>query len=72
MFKFSGIIPSGVLSNLKLNDKIIISGRRYLINEFTSNLLTGVVQFQLLNDVRALAVDPDIGLDYTLDFELTT
>ena len=73
MFKFSGIIPSGVLSNLKLNDKIIVNNRRYLINQFTANLLTGEVQFELLNDVRSVEIieDNNLGLQYELQTGLT-
>lgn len=73
MFKFSGIIPSGVLSTLKLNDKLIINGRRYIINQYTANLKTGKVDFELLNDVLELdAVETNNdGLQYELQTGLT-
>lgn len=73
MFKFKGILPPGVLANLKLNDKLIVNNRRFLINQFTSNLLTGEVQFELLNDVQSVDIieSNNKGLQYELQEELT-
>lgn len=55
--KVSAILPSSFLTSssstvLKLNTKIIISGKRYIINSFNTNLITGVVDFDLINDFR--------------------
>jgi len=43
-------LPVGILTNLKLNDRLIIRDKRYLINEMKTNLVTGESTFQLLND----------------------
>jgi hypothetical protein len=43
-------LPVGILTNLRLNDRLIIRDKRYLINEMKTNLVTGESTFQLLND----------------------
>ena len=42
------------LTNLKLNDRIIIRDNRYIINSFTTDLTTGETSFELINDYRVL------------------
>ena len=42
------------LTNLKLNDRIIIRDNRYIINSFTTDLTTGKTSFELINDYRVL------------------
>jgi len=48
------ILPVGVLTNLKLNDRIIIRDKRYVINDMKTNLTTGEVQFALYLDFRPM------------------
>ena len=43
-------LPISLLTNLKLNDRLIIRDKRYMINDMKSNLTTGQVDFTLLND----------------------
>lgn len=43
-------LPISLLTNLKLNDRLIIRDKRYMINDMKSNLTTGEVNFVLLND----------------------
>lgn len=57
IIKVSAILPISYLTSssitcLKLNTKIIISGKRYIINTFNTNLITGVVELDLINDFR--------------------
>jgi len=52
LIKVSGILPTSLLTTLKLNDRLIIRDKRYLINTFTTDLTTGEVQFELLTDFR--------------------
>jgi hypothetical protein len=52
LIKVSGIIPTSLLTSLKLNDRLIIRDKRYLINTMTTDLTTGEVQFELLTDFR--------------------
>ena len=54
LIKVSGILPTSLLTTIKLNDRIIIRDKRYLINTFTTDLTTGEVQFELLTDNREL------------------
>ena len=54
VIKVSGILPTSLLTTLKLNDRLIIRDKRYLINTFTTDLTTGEVQFELLTDFRTL------------------
>jgi hypothetical protein len=42
------------LTNLKLNDRIVIRDNRYIINSFTTDLTTGETNFELINDYRVL------------------
>ena len=43
-------LPISLLTSLKLNDRLIIRDKRYMINDMKSNLTTGEVDFVLLND----------------------
>ena len=54
LIKVSGILPTSLLTTLKLNDRLIIRDKRYLINTFTTDLTTGEVQFELITDNRIL------------------
>lgn len=46
------ILPLRILTDLKLNDRVIIRDKRYVINEMKSELTSGVVNFTLLYDFR--------------------
>ena len=46
------ILPVTKLTRLKLNDRIVIRDKRYIINEMKSNLTTGEVDFVLMLDFR--------------------
>jgi hypothetical protein len=41
-----------LLTSIKLNDRIILSNKRYLINTMTTDLTTGDVNLELINDFR--------------------
>ena len=45
------------LTNLKLNDRIVIRDNRYIINSFTTDLTNGETSFELINDYRVLGFD---------------
>jgi hypothetical protein len=51
------------LTNLKLNDRIIIRDNRYIINSFTTDLTSGETSFELINDYRSLGYD-SVGYRY--------
>jgi hypothetical protein len=48
------ILPISLLTKLKLNDRLVIRDKRYVINEMKSNLTNGEVKFTLLHDFRPL------------------
>jgi hypothetical protein len=52
LVKVNAILPTSILTTLKLNDNVIIRDTKYLINTFTTDLTTGEVQFELLTDQR--------------------
>jgi hypothetical protein len=51
VYQFKGVFPSDVMYKLKVNDKLTIVDRDYIINDVTLNLTTGEVTLELLNDV---------------------
>jgi hypothetical protein len=52
--KLKGMLPISLLTNLKVNDRVIIRDKRYIINQFTTDLTTGEVNFELLTDFRTI------------------
>ena len=54
LIKVSAILPTSILTTLKLNDRLIIRDKRYIINSFTTDLTTGEASFELLTDLRTL------------------
>jgi len=48
------IMPVGLLTNLKLNDRVIIRDKRYIINDMKSNLTSGEVDLSLYLDFRPM------------------
>lgn len=51
-------LPISILSNIKLNDRLIIRDKRYSINDMQIDLTTGDVQFKLIHDFRAINYQP--------------
>ena len=69
LVNIKGILPIGILTSLKLNDRIIIRGKRYIIQNFTTDLTTGEVDFQLITDFRVVQEFVPISRDYSsLDY----
>jgi hypothetical protein len=53
--KLKAIMPITELSNIKLNDKIVYKDKKYIINQFTTDLTTGEVDFELISDFRTVS-----------------
>lgn len=51
VYQYKGVFPSDVMYKLKVNDKLTIIDRDYIINNATLDLTTGQVTLELLNDV---------------------
>jgi len=51
VFMYKAQLPLGIMLALKVNDKLTINERNYIINQLKLNLTTGEAQMELLNDV---------------------
>jgi hypothetical protein len=54
-------LPITILTSLRLNDRLVIRDKRYIINEMKSDLTSGEVEFTLINDFRPLAPNREVG-----------
>jgi hypothetical protein len=54
---YKTILPIYLLTGLRLNDRVIIRDKRYIINDMNCNLVSGEVTLRLLNDF--MPVSPD-------------
>ena len=74
LVKVKTILPVSLLTNLQLNDRLIIRDKRYLINEMQSDLTTGDVNFTLINDFAQvkpiILVNTPTGTGNTLRFAI--
>jgi hypothetical protein len=72
LLKVKTILPVSLLTQLQLNDRLIIRDKRYMINEMQSDLTTGDVNFTLINDFAQVKpiqlVDTPTGTNNTLRF----
>ena len=55
--------PTSLITSLRLNDRLVIRDKRYVINSIGSNLTTGEVNLELINDFRLIANEniPTVG-----------
>jgi len=55
-------LPPRLIRELSLNDRIVIDGNRWKIDDYTINLVSGEVKFNLLKDIYGFgATPPEIG-----------
>jgi len=54
LFTYKTKLPISILTSLKLNDRLIIRDKRYIINEMKSELTSGEVTFVLILDFRPM------------------
>lgn len=52
-------LPLSILTTLALNDRLVIRDKRYIIDTFTTDLTTGVTNFELLLDFRDMLASTD-------------
>ena len=72
IIRVKGILPISLLTKFKLNDRVIIRDKRYVINKFTTDLTTGEVDFELLTDFRVITEPiPQINDYSNLDYSPT-
>jgi len=74
LVKVKTILPVSLLTQLQLNDRLIIRDKRYLINEMQSDLTTGDVSFTLISDFAQVKpiklVNTPTGTGNTLRFAI--
>ena len=79
IYNYKCKLPIATLININLNDRIVISDKAYIINNMRSNLITGEVNFELLNyignplssDVDAIPFTADT-IEYSADNDILT
>lgn len=54
LLKTSALLPTSILTNIKLNNRIVIKDKRYIINTMVTDLTSGETQFDLLTDFRSI------------------
>jgi hypothetical protein len=57
VIKAKGNFNPYLLASINLNDRVIVSNKRYIINTLTTDLTTGEVELELLNDFRDILQD---------------
>ena len=76
--KLTAYFPISLITSLKLNDRLIIKDKRYLINTINSEITNGKVQLELINDFRpirnstGLFTADDLGGTITVGVGLST
>jgi len=65
--KIKAKLPLRLLNSLKLNDRVVIRDKRYLINSFSTNLTTGMADFELINDFRIPTNIPEPQVAYSFN-----
>jgi hypothetical protein len=65
-------IPVTMLSDIKLNDRIIYKDKKYTINNFSSNLTNGEVNFELITDFRPVEQPFALKTRYNLSADAQT
>ena len=74
-------LPVGIITDLELNDRVVLRDKRYLIQNMKMDLTSGVTTFTLINDFRRIIADavpplerpievpPDVGcFNYGIPF----
>lgn len=75
MFSFTALLPTGLMTKLKMNDRLIIHDRRYLINDISTTLNNGEVKMNLLRELITFDFECNCvrvsftyeGVDYSFD-----
>ena len=50
--KIKAYFPIGLITSLRLNDRLVIQDKRYIINSINSDITSGEVSLELINDFR--------------------
>jgi len=63
MVSVKAILPTSILTDINLNDSLIIRDKKYIINDMNTNLTNGEVEFSLLSSWRE---DVDFSTTYNI------
>ena len=67
------VLPISILTTLKLNDRLIIRDKRYIINDFKTKLTTGETTLNLLNDfIPIIPERQELGIITEDGIQITT
>lgn len=73
-YNVKAILPISLLTYLKLNNRLVIRDKKYIINNMKIDLTSGEVDFELINDFRNLRSSitpippPEPTADYSSDY----
>lgn len=67
MIKVSMRLPFTKLINLKLNDRLVIRDKRYIINQYTTDLDTFESKFELVEDFRSVLPNNNLSFVFSSD-----
>ena len=65
IFKLSAYLPTDILINYRLNDKLIIQDREFLINSIKTNLMTERSELELVNELEQTYYEIQLYYDFT-------
>jgi hypothetical protein len=57
LIRIKAHFPLSLITKLRLNDRLIVRDKRYIINELKSDITSGEVNLTLINDFRAMIND---------------
>ena len=58
LIRIKAHFPLSLITKLRLNDRLIVRDKRYIINELKSDITSGEVSLSLINDFRPMVNDP--------------
>lgn len=73
-YNVKAMLPISLLTSLRLNNRLIIRDKRFIINNMKIDLTSGEVDFELINDSRTIQQAPAptmadyLNTDYTTDY----
>ena len=59
IYDYEAILPNWLLNKLKLNDRLVINDKRYLINTVKSNIVNRKDKLELINDIYSAPLASD-------------
>ena len=67
-YNVKAIFPISLLTNIKLNNRLIIRDKRYIINNMKIDLTSGEVDLELINDFRTEVAQPEPPAPLFIDY----